>query len=53
MLVRGVSETLAGRVGLVDLSGFDLSEVGPDRWRALWLRGGFPRSLWVPKTRSY
>ena len=43
-LIRGVSESLAGRVGLVDLSGFDLREVEADRWRSLWLRGGFPRS---------
>ena len=27
-LVRGASETLAGRLGFVNLSGFDLSEVG-------------------------
>ena len=26
-LVRGVSESLAGRIGFVDLSGFDLTEV--------------------------
>ena len=44
-LVRGTSETLAGRVGRVPLAGFDLSEVGPDRWRDLWVRGGFPRSF--------
>ena len=43
-LVRGVSESLAGRVGLVELTGFDLSEVGPQSWRTLWLRGGFPRA---------
>jgi hypothetical protein len=43
-LVRGVSETLAGRVGLVDISGFDLGEVGPKNVRRLWLRGGLPRS---------
>ena len=43
-LAVGVSESLAGRVGLVDLAGFDLDEVGADAWRALWLRGGFPRS---------
>ena len=47
-LVRGVSESLAGRVGLVDLSGFDLSEVGPEAWRRLWLRGGFPRAFLAP-----
>ena len=43
-LVRGVSESLAGRIGLVDLAGFDLREVGAAAWRDLWLRGGFPRS---------
>ena len=47
-LARGVSETLAGRVGLVDLAGFDLGEVDPDAWRKLWLRGGFPRSCLAP-----
>jgi len=44
-LVRGVSESLAGRVGFVDLSGFDLGEVGEGSWRRLWLRGGLPRSF--------
>ena len=43
-LVRGVSESLAGRVGLVSLAGFDLHEIGAASWRELWLRGGFPRS---------
>jgi hypothetical protein len=43
-LVKGVSESLAGRVGFVDLSGFDATEVGVDRLDALWLRGGFPRA---------
>jgi len=43
-LVRGVSESLAGRVALVDVSGFSLSEVGEDEWRKLWWRGGFPLS---------
>lgn len=44
-LVQGVSESLAGRVGLVDLSGFDGTEVGFDRLDSLWLRGGFPESF--------
>jgi predicted AAA+ superfamily ATPase len=44
-LVRGVSESLAGRVALVPMAGFDLSEVGADALRALWWRGGFPRSF--------
>lgn len=41
-LVRGVSESLAGRVAMVDVSGFDLWEVGEGEWRKLWWRGGFP-----------
>jgi len=44
-LVKGVSESLAGRIGIVDLSGFDLQEVGPKRFVRLWTRGGFPRSF--------
>ena len=44
-LLRGASETLAGRIGFVDLGGFDLSEVGARESRKLWLRGGFPRSF--------
>jgi hypothetical protein len=43
-LVKGVSESLAGRVGFVDLSGFDATEIGFDRLDRLWLRGGFPDS---------
>lgn len=44
-LLKGVSESLAGRVAFVDLSGFSLSEVGgQDSLSRLWVRGGFPRS---------
>ena len=43
-LVRGVSESLAGRVEFVELAGFDLAETGANAWRTLWLRGGSPRS---------
>lgn len=44
-LVRGVSESLAGRVHHVDLGGFDLAEVTPKHFRKLWVRGGLPRSF--------
>ena len=44
-LLRQTSETLAGRVAFHELPGFDLSEVGPNAWERLWLRGGFPRSF--------
>ena len=43
-IVRGVSESLAGRVEFIELAGFDLTEIGADVWRALWWRGGFPRA---------
>ena len=44
-LVRDASETLAGRVEFIDLSGFDLSEIPAQESDTLWLRGGFPRSF--------
>ena len=44
-IIKNVSETLAGRVEFVELSGFDLHETGADSWKKLWLRGGFPRSF--------
>jgi len=44
-LVRGVSESLAGRVALIPMAGFDLSEAGTKDLRRLWWRGGFPRSF--------
>ncbi len=47
-LVKGVSESLAGRIGFVDLSGFNLSEVGQENQNLLWARGGFPRSFLAP-----
>jgi len=51
-LVKGVSESLAGRVGFVDLAGFDLWEVGVGSKTALWLRGGFPRSFLAADDRD-
>lgn len=44
-LIRGASESLAGRVQFVDLTGFTLAEVGAGRQDQLWLRGGFPDSF--------
>ena len=44
-LVKGSSESLAGRVEFVDMGGFDLREVGSDQKERLWIRGGFPRSF--------
>lgn len=44
-LVKNASESLAGRVEFVELSGFGLQEIGIDRSDDVWLRGGFPRSF--------
>ncbi len=44
-LVRGISESLAGRVSHVPMSGFSLEDVGHGAVRRLWWRGGFPRSF--------
>lgn len=43
-LVRGVSESLAGRCLLVHVPGFSLNEVGTEAQDTLWERGAFPRS---------
>lgn len=51
-LVKGVSESLAGRAGFVDLGGFDLREVGQDESERLWMRGGFPRSFLARDDRT-
>jgi predicted AAA+ superfamily ATPase len=44
-LSRQSAESLAGRVEVVELRGFDLGEVGRDAADPLWVRGGFPRSF--------
>src|SRR5207247_1213912 len=43
-LLRQSSETLAGRIEVIPMGGFSLSEAGVSRLDRHWLRGGFPRS---------
>lgn len=52
LLVRGVSESLAGRVETLAMSGFGLAEVGVTRLGRLWLRGGFPPSFLARSARD-
>ena len=52
-LVRGVSETLAGRVQFVDVFGFSLAEVGAQEQDRLWLRGSFPRAFLAESTAAW
>jgi predicted AAA+ superfamily ATPase len=44
-LLRQGSESLAGRVEIIEMGGFDLSEVGAGAAQRLWIRGGFPPSF--------
>ena len=44
-LMKKASETLAGRIEFVELTGFTLAEIKSKDEQKLWLRGGFPRSF--------
>ena len=44
-LLQQSSESLAGRIEYVELSGFDCTEVALENLPTLWTRGGFPRSF--------
>jgi predicted AAA+ superfamily ATPase len=44
-LLRQSSETLAGRIAIVEMGGFTLEELENPEPNRLWLRGGFPRSF--------
>jgi hypothetical protein len=63
-LIRQVSESLAGRIGILDLDPLTAREVAsgsPRRsWASVWLRGGFPDALrrdfrdwWESYLRTY
>ncbi len=41
-LLRGASESLAGRLAYVEMGGFSGAEAGAGRLERLWVRGGFP-----------
>lgn len=43
-LLRQTSESLAGRIETISMSGFSMAEVGPAEQDRHWLRGGFPPS---------
>ena len=44
-LLRQSGETLAGRIAYLELDPFDVLEVEPGDYDALWVRGGFPDSF--------
>jgi uncharacterized protein len=51
-LLRQSSESLAGRIAYLELGGFGLRDLGTERWRDLWLRGGMPRSVLAASEES-
>jgi uncharacterized protein len=51
-LLRQSSESLAGRIEIIEIGGFTLDETGIASAPALWLRGGFPRSFTAPGDSS-
>ncbi len=51
-IIRGASESLAGRVAYLDMDGFTLEEAGADNWKRLWSRGGFPGSYLAGSTEK-
>ncbi len=44
-LLRQSSESLAGRLAVIELGGFTLQDTGAAALSRLWWRGGFPRAL--------
>jgi predicted AAA+ superfamily ATPase len=55
-IVRGISESLAGRTAFLDLAPFRWDEVtdrkNPRGLSTLWFRGGFPRAYLEPTDRA-
>jgi predicted AAA+ superfamily ATPase len=52
-LIKGVSESLAGRSLFVRVHGFSIDETGAEDMDRLWLRGGFPRAYLAPTADSW
>lgn len=51
-LLAQSGETLAGRISFVELTPFDLTEVGSEQLDRLWVRGGFPSSFLADGERA-
>ena len=55
-LVKGISESLAGRVGLLDLTPFlyqEIRDAVPSPLDHLWLRGGYPEAFLAPGEEAW
>ena len=52
LLLRQSSESLAGRLGLLQMGGLALAEVSGQAWAGFWLRGGYPRACLATSDRA-
>lgn len=52
-IMKGVNESLAGRIAYVDMGGFTVEEIGPELHDALWLQGGLPKAFLADEPTSY
>jgi hypothetical protein len=52
-LVRGVSESLAGRAAYVDIGGFNVGEIESQHHETLWLQGGLPPAFLNDEAKSF
>jgi uncharacterized protein len=51
-LIRKSSDSLAGRIGYLELTPFYLGEIDSDELQKLWIRGGFPLSFLAKSERE-
>jgi len=51
-LIRKSADSLAGRIGYLELTPFYLGEVETDELEKLWIRGGFPLSFLAKSDRE-
>ncbi|GAB2474482.1 ATP-binding protein [Algoriphagus taiwanensis] len=51
-LIRKSADSLAGRIGYLELTPFYLGEIGDDELEKLWIRGGFPLSFLAKSERE-
>lgn len=51
-LIRKSADSLAGRIGYLELTPFFLGEIASDEQERLWIRGGFPLSFLAKSERE-
>ncbi|MGY6553426.1 MAG: ATP-binding protein [Wenzhouxiangella sp.] len=51
-LLQQSGESLAGRIGYLEMTPLDISEIDAGQQSVLWLRGGFPDSLLAPDDKT-